>query len=84
MYIYTYLTGTVRRSKNKTFWTDWLEFFFLINFSFEYQNLYFIIMLADVTVDAVPPSTHWEAPPALNHPYNIASSCTASNVLKRN
>lgn len=41
-------------------------------------------MLADVTVDAVPPSTHWEAPPALNHPYNIASICTASNVLKRN
>lgn len=23
-----YLTGTVRRSKNKTFRTDWLDFFF--------------------------------------------------------
>lgn len=41
-------------------------------------------MLADVTVDATPPSTHWEAPPALNHPHNTASISTASNVFKRN
>lgn len=41
-------------------------------------------MLADVAVGTTPPSTCWEAPPALNQPHSVASISTLSNVFKRN